>query len=49
MTVTDEQAYREEDDQRGHGGLRAALDESRKVCLEEQDRDAEDDERQRVS
>ena len=46
--MTDEQPYGEEDDQRRHGGLRAALDEIGKVRLEEQDRDAEDDERQRV-
>ena len=44
-----EQAEREEDDQGGDGCLGALLDALREVALEEEDRDAEDDERERMT
>jgi hypothetical protein len=49
VAVADEQAHGEEDDQRRDGRLRAALDDTREIRLEEQDRNAEEDERQRLS
>ena len=44
----DEQPDREEDDQRRDGGLGALLQALREELLEEQDREAEEDERERV-
>jgi hypothetical protein len=48
VAVPNEQADGEEDDQRRDGRLGAALDEVGEIRVEEQDRDAEDDERERV-
>ena len=44
VSPADEETKREEDDQRGDGGLRALLDPLGKVALGEEDRHAEDDE-----
>src|SRR5206468_9109400 len=48
-TPADEQPERETDDQETDGGLGSFFDPLRQVCLEEDDRDAEEEEARRVA